>query len=117
MHIQHCESARFESTVRDGASGSIRAVIDAEVVRHVARLARLGLSDFEAEKMREELSLILDHVDQIQELDLTDVPPTTHVVRLVNVLREDVPVPSLDRALALREAPRVVDNAFSVPKI
>ena len=92
-------------------------MIDADVVRHVARLARLGLSDSEAEKMREELSLILDHVDQIQDLDLTDVPPTTHVVRLVNVLREDIPVPSLDRELALREAPRVVDNAFSVPKI
>ncbi len=92
-------------------------MIDADVVRHVARLARLGLSDSEAQKMREELSLILDHVDQIQELDLADVPPTTHVVRLVNVLREDVPVPSLDRELALREAPRVVDNAFSVARI
>jgi aspartyl-tRNA(Asn)/glutamyl-tRNA(Gln) amidotransferase subunit C len=92
-------------------------VIDADVVRHVARLARLGLSEDEVEQMKRELSVILDYVDEVQDVDLTGVPPTTHVVPLVNVTRPDEASPSLDRELALREAPRVADHAFAVPKI
>jgi aspartyl-tRNA(Asn)/glutamyl-tRNA(Gln) amidotransferase subunit C len=65
--------------------------------------------------MREELSGILDHVDRIQALDLDGVPPTTHVVALENVLRDDEPrPPSLPAEEALREAPEVVEGRFAV---
>jgi aspartyl-tRNA(Asn)/glutamyl-tRNA(Gln) amidotransferase subunit C len=90
-------------------------VIDDATVHHVARLARLRLTPGEEERMRKELSGILEHVDRIQALDLDDVPPTTHVVALVNVLRDDVPRPGLTVEEALREAAEVVDDRFSVP--
>jgi aspartyl-tRNA(Asn)/glutamyl-tRNA(Gln) amidotransferase subunit C len=92
-------------------------VIDAEVVRHVARLARLALSEEEQETMRRELSVILEHVDQVQDLDLSAVPPTTHAIPLANVLRDDEPRPSLPTELALREAPEVADGGFSVGRM
>lgn len=66
--------------------------------------------------MGAELSGILAHVDLIQALDLDDVPPTTHVVSLENVVREDVPRPSLSVQDALREAPDVVEDRFAVVK-
>jgi aspartyl-tRNA(Asn)/glutamyl-tRNA(Gln) amidotransferase subunit C len=92
-------------------------VIDLETVRHVARLARLRLEPDELERMREELSGILEHIERIQSLDLDGVPPTTHVVALENVLREDVPRPSLTVEEALREAPEVIDHAFAVRRM
>lgn len=67
--------------------------------------------------MQAELSKILDHVEQIRALDLADVAPTTHVVALENVLRADVPRESLPPQLALREAPRVAADGFSVGRI
>ncbi len=66
--------------------------------------------------MGAELSGILEHVDRIQALDLDDVPPTTHVISLENVAREDVPRPSLSVEDALREAPEVVEDRFAVVK-
>ncbi len=72
-------------------------VIDEGTVRHVARLARLHLEPDELERMRAELSSILEHVDRIQAIDLEGVPPTTHVEELENVLRDDEPRPSLTR--------------------
>lgn len=90
------------------------AVIERETVEHVARLARLRLEPDELERMRLELSSILEHVELIQSLDLDDVPPTTHVVAVENVLRDDVPRPSLPRDLALREAPVVAHDGFEV---
>jgi aspartyl-tRNA(Asn)/glutamyl-tRNA(Gln) amidotransferase subunit C len=92
-------------------------VIDEETVRHVARLARLGLEPDEVERMRRELSAILEAVERIQDLDLTGVPPTTHVQQLENVLRDDVPQPSLPVAEALREAPEVIADAFAVGRM
>jgi aspartyl-tRNA(Asn)/glutamyl-tRNA(Gln) amidotransferase subunit C len=92
-------------------------VIDEETVRHVARLARLGLEPDEVERMRRELSAILDAVERIQSLDLTDVPPTAHVQALENVMRDDVPRPSLPLAEALREAPEVIGDAFAVGRM
>lgn len=89
-------------------------MIDDATVRHVARLARLRLEPDEVERMREELSGILEHVDAIQALDLDDVPPTTHVLALENVMRDDVPVPSLPVSEALREAAKVVEDRFEV---
>ena len=66
-------------------------MIEREQVLHVAKLARLGLSEDEVESMAGELSGILEHVDRIAGLDLDEVEPTTHVVALENVLRADVP--------------------------
>ena len=66
--------------------------------------------------MEAELSGILEHVDVIQGLDLDDVPPTTHVLALENVMRDDVPRPSLPVEEALREAPEVVEGRFAVVK-
>jgi aspartyl-tRNA(Asn)/glutamyl-tRNA(Gln) amidotransferase subunit C len=91
-------------------------VIDDATVRHVARLARLRLEPDEQERMRDELSVILDHVERIQSLDLDGIPPTTHVVELQNVLREDEARPGLSQAEALREAPEVVEEKFAVVK-
>lgn len=82
---------------------------------HVAKLARLRLGDAEVETMVGELSGILEHVDRIAELDLDDVPPTSHVVELENVLRKDEPHESLDRDVALAQAPDPAGGAFRVP--
>jgi aspartyl-tRNA(Asn)/glutamyl-tRNA(Gln) amidotransferase subunit C len=90
-------------------------VIDREQVLHVARLARLELSEEEIERMAGELSGILEHVDRIAALDLDSVEPTTHVVELSNVLRPDEPDPSLPREVALEPAPDPADGAFRVP--
>jgi aspartyl-tRNA(Asn)/glutamyl-tRNA(Gln) amidotransferase subunit C len=90
-------------------------MIDRDQVLHVARLARLELSDEEVETMSRELSGILDHVDKIGELDLEGVEPTSHVVELENVLRADEPRPSWPRERVLEEAADSADGAFRVP--
>ncbi len=93
----------------------IRPVIERDQVLHVAKLARLRLSEEEVERMAGELSGILDHVDRIAALDLDDVPPTSHVVELENVLRADQPRPSWPRDVVLAPAPDPDDGAFRVP--
>ena len=90
-------------------------MIDREQVLHVARLARLRLTDEEVERMTGELSSILDHIEKIDELDLDDVAPTSHVTDLENVLRADEPRPSLPREQALAEAPDTDGVGFRVP--
>jgi aspartyl-tRNA(Asn)/glutamyl-tRNA(Gln) amidotransferase subunit C len=90
-------------------------MIDREQVLHVARLARLELSEEEIERISSELSGILEHVDRISALHLDDVAPTSHVVALENVLRPDEPDPSLPRDVALANAPDPFDGAFRVP--
>ena len=90
-------------------------MIDREQVLHVARLARLELTDEEVERMSGELSSILDHVERMNELELEDVEPTSHVVALENVMREDEPRPSWDRDRTLEGAPDPSDGAFRVP--
>ena len=90
-------------------------MIEREQVLHVAKLARLGLSDDEVETMAGELSGILEHVDRIAELDLDDVAPTSHVVELENVLRPDEPRPSWPRERMLEQAPDPAQEAFRVP--
>jgi aspartyl-tRNA(Asn)/glutamyl-tRNA(Gln) amidotransferase subunit C len=90
-------------------------VIEREQVLHVAKLARLRLSDAEVERMAGELSGILDHVDRIGELHLDDVEPTSHVVELENVLRPDEPRPSWPKDAVLEQAPDPADGAFRVP--
>jgi aspartyl-tRNA(Asn)/glutamyl-tRNA(Gln) amidotransferase subunit C len=90
-------------------------MIDRDGVLHVARLARLRLTDDEVERMTGELSKILEHVERMDELDLEGVEPTSHVVALQNVLREDVPRESLPRERALESAPDAADGGFRVP--
>ena len=90
-------------------------MIDREQVLHVAKLARLRLTDDEVERMAGELSKILEHVETMNELNLEGVVPTSHVVDLTNVLREDMPRPSLDRETALEQAPDATDTGFRVP--
>ena len=90
-------------------------MIDREQVLHVARLARLRLSDEEVERMAGELSGILEHVERIAELDLDGVEPTTHVIELENVLRPDEPRPSWPREAMLERAPDPAAGAFRVP--
>jgi aspartyl-tRNA(Asn)/glutamyl-tRNA(Gln) amidotransferase subunit C len=90
-------------------------VIDRGQVLHVAKLARLKLSEEEVDRMVGELSGILDHVDRIGRLDLDGVEPTSHVVPLENVLRPDEPRPSWPRETMLEPAPEPQDGAFRVP--
>jgi aspartyl-tRNA(Asn)/glutamyl-tRNA(Gln) amidotransferase subunit C len=90
-------------------------MIDREQVLHVARLARLRLSDEEVERMASELSTILDHIEKISELDLDDVEPTSHVVEVENVLRADEPRESWPRERILESAPDPADGGFRVP--
>jgi aspartyl-tRNA(Asn)/glutamyl-tRNA(Gln) amidotransferase subunit C len=90
-------------------------VIDRDDVLHVARLARLELTDAEVERMTGELSKVLESIQKIGELDLDGVPPTSHVVEVSNALRPDEPRPSLPREEALAAAPAVAGDGFAVP--
>ena len=90
-------------------------MIDRAQVLHVARLARLDLTEEEVARMSTELSDVLTHIEKIGELDLVGVPPTTHVVEVSNALRPDEPEPSLPREVALANAPAVADGGFLVP--
>ena len=92
-------------------------MIPEEEVRHVANLARLGLTDDEVKRMGGQLGAILDSIEQIRELDLKDVPPTANALNLTNVLRPDEPHRELPRDAALSTAPEVVDDLFAVPRI
>ena len=83
-------------------------------VEHVAALARLGLRDDEKERLRLQLSSILEHIAVLNQLDTSAIPPTAQVVDLVNVLRDDVVEPSLSQSEVLRNAPRSRDGFFEV---
>jgi aspartyl-tRNA(Asn)/glutamyl-tRNA(Gln) amidotransferase subunit C len=91
--------------------------ITREQVQHVARLARLALTDDEVEQLTVELGSILEHAAAISALDLADVPPTAHPLPLVNVVRPDEVRASLDRDEVLAQAPAAQDGRFRVPRI
>lgn len=91
--------------------------IDRATVDHVARLARLDLSEEERERMTTELGNILEHAAKIQALDLDEVEPTSHAIPIRNVMRPDEAVPSLTQEEALSGAPEVEDGRFKVPRI
>ena len=90
-------------------------MLSRDQVLHVARLARLELTDDEVERYSGELSKVLDYIEKIEELDLTDVEPTSHVVDVENALRADEPRPSLPRDAVLDAAPDPSDGGFRVP--
>ena len=83
-------------------------------VEHVADLARLGLTEDEKERMRDQLSSILSHIAALEEIDTAAIPPTAQVIALVNVMREDTVRPSLPLAAVLSNAPRAIDGLFEV---
>ncbi|MGZ4712622.1 MAG: Asp-tRNA(Asn)/Glu-tRNA(Gln) amidotransferase subunit GatC [Acidimicrobiia bacterium] len=85
-------------------------------VEHVARLARLALTDDEIEHLTRELAGILGHARDIEALDLDGVPPTAHPLPLENVLRPDEVRPSLDRDEVLAQAPAAEEGRFRVPR-
>jgi aspartyl-tRNA(Asn)/glutamyl-tRNA(Gln) amidotransferase subunit C len=92
-------------------------MISEEQVRHVANLARLGLTDEEVARMGEQLGAILTSIEKIQELDLEGVSPTANPLNMTNVFRPDDPRVELTREEALSTAPEPVDGLFAVPRI
>ena len=88
-----------------------------EDVIYVAKLARLGLSDAEIDRMQDQLSSILDHIAALDELDTAAIPPTAQVIALTNVMRPDVVTRSLPRDAVLANAPRQTDGFFEVQAI
>jgi len=93
------------------------ARISRDDVAHVARLARLALTDDELDTFTGQLAAVLDHAADVAVLDLTDVEPTTHPVPLANVLRLDVVTATLDPDEVLAVAPAVEDQRYRVPPI
>lgn len=91
--------------------------LDIEEVRHVARLARLALTDEEIESLRSQLSDILSYAEKVGEVAASDVPPTSHAFPLRNVCRADEPRPSLAADDAVATAPELQDGRFRVPRI
>ncbi len=91
--------------------------IDRATVEHVARLARLALTDEERERFVAQLGRILEHCARLDALSIEGVPPTSHVLPIVNVLREDLPVPSLQRDEVLAQAPAHEQGFFRVPRV
>jgi aspartyl-tRNA(Asn)/glutamyl-tRNA(Gln) amidotransferase subunit C len=91
--------------------------IDEAQVRRVALLSRLELSDAEVSQFSTQLSAIVEYIEKLNELDTDSVEPLAHCLPLHNVLREDVPKPSLSNEAALANAPEREDEYFKVPKI
>ena len=86
-------------------------------IEHVARLARLELTDAEKERLKAQLGLILEHAAKVGEVATADVPPTASAIPRANVLRADEPRPSISTADALSNAPATESNRFRVPRI
>jgi len=91
--------------------------ISRDEVAHLARLARLALTDDELDSYAGQLDAILEHVSQIQSVDVTGVEPTGNPLKDVNVFRTDVVEPCLTQEEALAQAPQAVDGRFAVPRI
>jgi aspartyl-tRNA(Asn)/glutamyl-tRNA(Gln) amidotransferase subunit C len=95
--------------------GSVHVAITREEVLHVARLARLELTEDEVTRFQEQLSAILEAVSKVSELDLSDVPPTSHPLAVANEWAEDEPRPSLTLDEAFANAPDRDDDYFRTP--
>jgi aspartyl-tRNA(Asn)/glutamyl-tRNA(Gln) amidotransferase subunit C len=93
------------------------AEISREDVAHVARLARIELTEDELGMFTEQLAKVLDHARDVEALDVSDVEPTAHPYPLVNVLRPDEEQPCLDRDEVLAAAPAAEDDRFRVPPV
>lgn len=93
------------------------SAITREEVEYVAKLARLNLTEDEAVKYTEQLNSILEFAGKLNELDTSDVPPTSHVLNVYNVMRDDIVIPSISHEDALRNAPDEEDGQFKVPAV
>jgi aspartyl-tRNA(Asn)/glutamyl-tRNA(Gln) amidotransferase subunit C len=93
------------------------AKISLEQVLHVAKLARLALADDEAREMQAQLDAILEYMQDLDELDVSDVPPTLHSIPMNAPLRPDVPVRCTHRAETLAQAPQSEDGGYAVPLV
>jgi aspartyl-tRNA(Asn)/glutamyl-tRNA(Gln) amidotransferase subunit C len=93
------------------------STLSRDEVAHLARLARLAVTDEELDLFAGQLSVVLDAVARVGEAAAADVPPTTHAVPMTNVTRPDVVAPSLPRDVVLAEAPAAADDRFRVPRI
>lgn len=91
--------------------------IDKETIKYVAHLARIELKPKELEILSAQLKDILDFIDKLKPLDIKDISPTSHILPINNVLREDVPCPSLSIEKVLANAPKREGNFFGVPKV
>ncbi len=91
--------------------------INEDTVRHIATLSRLKLSDEEVQEFTEELTAILSYINQLEEVDVTNVEPTAHAIAVSNVLRADEIKPSLAQEKALANAPAREGSFFKVPKV
>lgn len=91
--------------------------LTANDVAHVAELARLGLTPEERERLQEQLTSILGHIEVLKRLDTEEIAPTAQILPLQNVLREDVATPSLSREEALANAPHTRDGFFAVQAV
>ena len=91
--------------------------ISKEEVAHVARLARLSLTEDELERFTGQLEAVLEHARDVESLETAGVPPTAHPLPIDNVFREDELQPALDREEVLSQAPAVEDHKFRVPRI
>jgi aspartyl-tRNA(Asn)/glutamyl-tRNA(Gln) amidotransferase subunit C len=86
-------------------------------IEHLSRLARLALTEEERNRYGSQLDNILCYVEKLNELDTAGIEPTSHVISISNVIREDIVRPSLDRDDALKNAPDKTDAFYRVPKI
>ena len=89
-------------------------MIDRETVEHVAKLARLGLSEEDIETFGSQLSVILENIRILQDADVSGVSPTAHASRLTNIMRADIPRPSFPPEVLLANAPEQEDNCLKV---
>jgi aspartyl-tRNA(Asn)/glutamyl-tRNA(Gln) amidotransferase subunit C len=110
---RNCITAQW-SYLHAQVKDSYRVKISREEVEHIASLARLELTESEIEQLESDLSRILEYVGQLSELDTSAVPPTAHVVVQEDVLRDDVPRPSLPTADILANAPHAEEGFFRV---
>lgn len=91
--------------------------LELETVERIAALARLGLSQDEMERMRDQLSVVLDHISMLEEVPTEDIPPTAQVIELQNIMRDDVVEPSLSREQVLANAPLSEDGFIKVKAV
>jgi aspartyl-tRNA(Asn)/glutamyl-tRNA(Gln) amidotransferase subunit C len=97
--------------------GGLTMGIGIREVEHVARLARLELTEEEKERFTEQLNAILAYAEKLNELDTSDIEPTSHVIPLANVMRDDEPCPSWPLEEVLKNAPDSEDGQFKVPAV
>ena len=91
--------------------------VGTEEVKHIAKLSRLSFTDSQVEDMRGHLSKMLDYFDALDSVDVSDIPPTVHILSAVNVLRDDEVTPSMPNEDLLANAPESRDGAYIVPRV